>query len=117
MLVRVFPRLQPVYDDIVATPVEGGYALSGRKLWATNGMIADITVVMAKVPESEGHRRGISAFVMPYHSEGVRAVPRRSSTSCGPIVTTPITPPPRRCWPVATRGWRTGSLTRPATTR
>jgi alkylation response protein AidB-like acyl-CoA dehydrogenase len=62
---------RPVYDDIVATPVEGGYRLSGRKLWATNGTIADITVVMAKVPESEGHRGGISAFVMPYHSEGV----------------------------------------------
>ena len=61
----------PVYDDIVATPVEGGYSLSGRKLWATNGTIADITVVMAKVPESEGHRGGISAFVMPYDSEGV----------------------------------------------
>ena len=62
---------KPVYDDIVATPVEGGYSLSGRKLWATNGTIADITVVMAKVPESEGHRGGISAFVMPYDSEGV----------------------------------------------
>ena len=61
----------PVYDDIVATPVEGGYSLSGRKLWATNGTIADITVVMARVPESEGHRGGISAFVMPYDSEGV----------------------------------------------
>ena len=62
---------RPVYDDIVATPVEGGYTLSGRTLWATNGTIADITVVMAKVPESEGHRGGISAFVMPYDSEGV----------------------------------------------
>ena len=61
----------PVYDDIVATPVEGGYSLSGRKLWATNGTIADITVVMAKVPESEDHHGGISAFVMPYDSEGV----------------------------------------------
>jgi alkylation response protein AidB-like acyl-CoA dehydrogenase len=61
----------PVYDDLVATPVEGGYRLSGRKLWATNGTIADIAVVMAKVPKSEGHRGGISAFVMPYDSEGV----------------------------------------------
>ena len=26
---------------------------------------------MAKVPKSEGHRGGISAFVMPYDSEGV----------------------------------------------
>src|SRR6516165_95929 len=30
------------YDDIVATPVDGGYQITGRKLWATNGTIADI---------------------------------------------------------------------------
>ena len=45
--------------------------LSGRKLWATNGTIADIAVVMAKVPKSEGHRGGISAFVVRYDSEGI----------------------------------------------
>ncbi len=61
----------PVYDDLVATPVEGGYRLQGRKLWATNGTIADIAVVMAKVPKGEGHRGGISAFVVPYDSEGI----------------------------------------------
>jgi alkylation response protein AidB-like acyl-CoA dehydrogenase len=61
----------PVYDDLVAEPVEGGYLLSGRKLWATNGTIADIAVVMAKVPKGEGHRGGISAFVVPYDSEGI----------------------------------------------
>ncbi len=59
------------YDDIVATPVEGGYQVTGRKLWATNGTIADIVVVMAKVPKSEGHRGGISAFVLPYTTEGI----------------------------------------------
>jgi len=61
----------PVYDDLVATPVRGGYEIDGRKLWATNGTIADIVVVMAKVPKSEGHRGGISAFVLPYTSEGI----------------------------------------------
>src|ERR1700749_5083106 len=54
-----------------ATPVEGGYVLNGLKLWATNGAIADIVVVMAQVPKSEGHRGGISAFVLPYDSDGV----------------------------------------------
>jgi alkylation response protein AidB-like acyl-CoA dehydrogenase len=54
-----------------ATPVDGGYSLNGRKLWATNGAIADIVVVMAKVPKSEEHRGGISAFVLPYDSDGV----------------------------------------------
>jgi alkylation response protein AidB-like acyl-CoA dehydrogenase len=61
----------PVDDEIVATPVEGGYRISGRKLWATNGTVADIVVVMAKVPKGEGHRGGISAFVVPYDSEGI----------------------------------------------
>jgi alkylation response protein AidB-like acyl-CoA dehydrogenase len=54
-----------------ATPVDGGYVLNGRKLWATNGAIADIVVVMAQVPKGDGHRGGISAFVLPYDSEGV----------------------------------------------
>jgi alkylation response protein AidB-like acyl-CoA dehydrogenase len=54
-----------------ATPVEGGYVLNGRKLWATNGAIADIVVVMAQVPEADGRRGGISAFVLPYDSDGV----------------------------------------------
>ncbi len=54
-----------------ATPVDGGYELTGQKLWATNGAIADIVVVMAKVPKGDGHRGGISAFVLPYDSDGV----------------------------------------------
>jgi alkylation response protein AidB-like acyl-CoA dehydrogenase len=54
-----------------ATPVEGGYELNGYKLWATNGAIADIVVVMAQVPKGEGHRGGISAFVLAYDSDGV----------------------------------------------
>jgi alkylation response protein AidB-like acyl-CoA dehydrogenase len=54
-----------------ALPVDGGYELTGRKLWATNGVIADIVVVMAKVPKSDGHRGGISAFVLPYDGDGI----------------------------------------------
>ncbi len=54
-----------------AKPIDGGYELTGLKLWATNGSIADIVVVMAQVPKSDGHRGGISAFVLPYDSDGV----------------------------------------------
>jgi alkylation response protein AidB-like acyl-CoA dehydrogenase len=49
-----------------AEPVDGGYRINGVKLWATNGAIADIVVVMAKVPE-----HGITAFVVPYDADGV----------------------------------------------
>jgi hypothetical protein len=57
----------------VAIPTEdgSGYRITGEKLWASNGNIADVAVVMAKVPKGEGHRGGISAFIVPYHDEGV----------------------------------------------
>jgi alkylation response protein AidB-like acyl-CoA dehydrogenase len=63
-----------------ATPTEdgSGYILNGRKLWATNGAIADVVVVMAKVPKSDDHRGGISAFVLDYHSDGVSVENRNS---------------------------------------
>ncbi len=54
-----------------ATPTEDGYEIDGRKLWATNGAIADVVVVMAKVPKGDGNRGGISAFILPYDTEGV----------------------------------------------
>ena len=54
-----------------AEPTEGGYVLNGRKLWATNGAVADIVVVMAQVPKSEGHKGGITAFVLDYSADGV----------------------------------------------
>ena len=61
----------PARVATTATPTEGGYLINGRKLWATNGAIADIVVVMAQVPKSDGHRGGISAFVLDYTTEGV----------------------------------------------
>ena len=68
----------PPDDDMVATPTEGGYLISGRKLWATNGTVADIVVVMAKVPKSDGHRGGITAFVLPYTADGITILHRNS---------------------------------------
>jgi alkylation response protein AidB-like acyl-CoA dehydrogenase len=49
----------------------GDYILDGVKLWTTNGVVADLLVVMARVPESEGHKGGITAFVVEAASEGV----------------------------------------------
>ena len=55
----------------IAEPAEGGYVLNGRKLWATNGAVADIVVVMAQVPKSDGRKGGITAFVLEYDADGV----------------------------------------------
>src|SRR5690606_35700131 len=63
-----------------ATPVEDGsaYELEGVKLWTTNGVVAELLVVMARIPKSEGHRGGISAFVVEADSPGI-TVERRNS--------------------------------------
>src|SRR6185437_7838101 len=62
-----------------ATPIEDGqaYELEGVKLWTTNGVVADLLVIMARVPRSEGHRGGISAFVVEADSPGI-TVERRN---------------------------------------
>lgn len=54
-----------------AVPEGDDYLLDGVKLWTTNGVVADLLVVMARVPKSEGHRGGISAFVVEATAEGV----------------------------------------------
>ncbi|MGH9060177.1 MAG: acyl-CoA dehydrogenase family protein, partial [Acidimicrobiales bacterium] len=68
----------PARMHATATPTDDGtaYVLNGVKLWTTNGVIADLLVVMAAVPKSEGHRGGISAFVVDAHAPGVSVVHR-----------------------------------------
>ncbi|MCX9192783.1 acyl-CoA dehydrogenase [Carbonactinospora thermoautotrophica] len=56
-----------------AVPTEDGsaYLLNGVKLWTTNGVVADLLVVMARVPRGEGHPGGITAFVVEADSPGI----------------------------------------------
>ncbi|MGV0069815.1 acyl-CoA dehydrogenase family protein [Mycobacterium colombiense] len=62
-----------------ATPTDDGeaYELDGVKLWTTNGVVAELLVVMARVPKGDGHRGGISAFVVEADSPGI-TVERRN---------------------------------------
>ncbi len=61
----------PARLHATATPDGDDYVLNGVKLWTTNGVIADLLVVMAHVPKSEGHRGGITAFVVEAESPGI----------------------------------------------
>ncbi|MGH3321718.1 MAG: acyl-CoA dehydrogenase family protein, partial [Streptosporangiaceae bacterium] len=67
----------PARLSMEARPTEDGqaYILNGVKLWTTNGVVADMAVVMARVPKGDGpsgqHRGGITAFVVDGYSEGV----------------------------------------------
>ncbi|NUK11928.1 acyl-CoA dehydrogenase family protein [Streptomyces lunaelactis] len=54
-----------------AVPDGDSYILDGVKLWTTNGVVADLLVVMARVPRSEGRKGGITAFVVEAASEGI----------------------------------------------
>ena len=62
----------PARMAATATPVDDGaaYELNGLKLWTTNGVIAELVVVMAQVPEHEHGRGGITAFVVESDSPG-----------------------------------------------
>ena len=63
----------PARLSTTAVPSADGseYVLNGVKLWTTNGVVADLLVVMALVPRSEGHRGGITAFVVEGTAAGI----------------------------------------------
>ena len=56
-----------------AVPSEDGseYVIDGVKLWTTNGVIAELVVVMAAVPPHGDAKGGISAFVVEMSSPGI----------------------------------------------
>jgi alkylation response protein AidB-like acyl-CoA dehydrogenase len=70
----------PARLGTTAVPTEDGsaYVLNGTKLWATNGVVASLLVVMARVPKSDGHRGGITAFIVEADSPGVQVLHRNA---------------------------------------
>ncbi|MFD0395760.1 acyl-CoA dehydrogenase family protein [Streptomyces nogalater] len=66
-------RTTAVYD-----PGSDTYVLDGVKTWTTNGVVADLLVVMAVVPAREGGEGGMTAFVVEADAPGV-TVERRNS--------------------------------------
>ena len=47
------------------------WVLAGTKNWITNGPVADVCVLFAMTDKAQGHR-GISAFIVPMDTPGVR---------------------------------------------
>jgi alkylation response protein AidB-like acyl-CoA dehydrogenase len=70
----------PARLQTTAVPTEDGsaYILNGTKLWTTNGTIAKLLIVLAMVPKSEGHRGGITAFVVESSTPGFEVEHRNS---------------------------------------
>jgi glutaryl-CoA dehydrogenase len=73
--------------DTVARPVDGGYVLDGHKRWATNGTLAGVIVVWARIVtaeaatvETETVRDGspggeVAAFLLERGTPGLRVAP------------------------------------------
>src|SRR5512133_639250 len=63
----------PARMSTTAVPTDdgAGYRINGTKLWATNGAIADVVVIMAVIPRSDGHEGGITAFICPCDRAGI----------------------------------------------
>ena len=70
----------PARMTTAAVPTEDGtgYRITGTKLWATNGAIADVVIVMAVVPRTEEAKGGITAFICPCDAPGVRVETRNA---------------------------------------
>jgi len=63
-----------------AEPVEGGWAISGQKVWTTYAHHADFGLFLVRTdPEAESHR-GISCFLVPMHAPGITVRPLRDMT-------------------------------------
>ena len=65
--------------ESTATLTDDGtaYLIDGVKLWTTNGVVAELLVVMARVPKHDGGRGGITAFVVEGDAPGI-TVERRN---------------------------------------
>jgi alkylation response protein AidB-like acyl-CoA dehydrogenase len=57
-----------------AEPAGGGWRLRGRKIWITNGGVADVMLLFATVDPAAG-RAGITAFLVPADRAGLRRAP------------------------------------------
>lgn len=71
----------PANMHTVATPTEDGkhWILNGEKLWCTNGVIADIFVVMAQSPSvmvKGKERKQITAFIVEADTPGIEVLHR-----------------------------------------
>jgi alkylation response protein AidB-like acyl-CoA dehydrogenase len=68
----------PSQMTTMAVPSEDGqgWLLSGRKLWITNGPVADLLVVMARTNDAQAERPEITAFIVEGNAPGLSTAHR-----------------------------------------
>lgn len=63
-----------------AERTDGGYRITGQKVWTSYAEFADYCILLARTGEPGGRHRGISAFVVPMDSPGIDVRPIRAAT-------------------------------------
>lgn len=59
-----------------ATRVDGGFRVSGQKIWTSRAQIASTAILLARTGGGERHR-GITFFLLPMDSDGITVRPLR----------------------------------------
>src|SRR5699024_1472534 len=59
-----------------ATKVDGGFRISGQKIWTSRAQIAAYAILLARTGGGERHR-GITFFLLPMDSDGITVRPLR----------------------------------------
>jgi alkylation response protein AidB-like acyl-CoA dehydrogenase len=63
-----------------ASPVEGGWLLTGQKVWTTLAAQADLGLCLARTDPTVGKHEGITCFVVNMRAEGIEVRPLRELT-------------------------------------
>lgn len=58
-----------------AAKVDGGYELSGTKIWTSNAHFADYAIVLCRTSDAEDRHAGLSQLIVDLHSPGVTVNP------------------------------------------
>lgn len=61
-----------------AVPVEGGWSITGQKIWTSYAEMADWCFLAARSGDDEDRHRGITIFLVPMDREGVEVRPVES---------------------------------------
>ncbi|MEO5616474.1 MAG: acyl-CoA dehydrogenase family protein [Candidatus Eisenbacteria bacterium] len=73
-----------------AKKVDGGYVLNGAKMWITNGTVAHVAIVWAKLRDEATGRDAIRGFVVDTRSKGFSAPEQKRKHSLRASVTSEL---------------------------
>src|SRR5439155_11275800 len=69
---------------------DGGYVLNGAKMWITNGTVADVAVVWAKMRDEDSGKDEVCGFLVEKGTQGFSAPEQKHKHSLRASVTSEL---------------------------